>query len=439
VYLNFTVSSAVASAQTSNLLDAFFSVLTPVGATRFNDSQYGFFVARKNDPCENDPCSPASTWGNDIVIGDVPQYVQDSLSIAESSAAIPGVFPQGGEYAFNTGIGTYSVVSTYVSPPTLQNCDHIDGRLQGLGDGDPKINATTGSDCIWYESFTQSWSHVWVDRTVHIAAGDYVVAVYPIVHATGKASVALGSIGGREDFSTQFPLPTSSCDCVENYGDFWYDAVSQDPDKVEPCNGWDDAADRCSTKPNPSNLNPEMLPHVHGPEEAHGPEMQPHAHAPGDEHHDGCGDNVVSPGEQCDDGNTQSCDGCSSSCTFEYCGNGIQECSEACDDGNVASGDGCDHCQPEGQCVPVDQGYYAHCPPIKSFCAQTQGCTWVSGTGAPSAGPPPSGPCPQDCIIWTDGCNDCNCASPGVVGRCTQKPCPPNPPKAECSVFSGQY
>src|SRR5262249_28144837 len=51
----------------------------------------------------------------------------------------------------------------------------------------------------------------------------------------------------------------------------------------------------------------------------------------------GCGDGKVDPGEQCDDGNTQSGDGCSSTCqneVSEACGNGTIDPGETCDDGN---------------------------------------------------------------------------------------------------------
>jgi cysteine-rich repeat protein len=46
-----------------------------------------------------------------------------------------------------------------------------------------------------------------------------------------------------------------------------------------------------------------------------------------------CGNGQTEVSEACDDGNTNSCDGCSSTCKIEACGNGIVECTEACDDG----------------------------------------------------------------------------------------------------------
>lgn len=48
-----------------------------------------------------------------------------------------------------------------------------------------------------------------------------------------------------------------------------------------------------------------------------------------------CGNGVVELGEQCDDGNTNACDGCSSTCRVETCGNGVVECGEQCDDGQA--------------------------------------------------------------------------------------------------------
>ncbi len=44
-----------------------------------------------------------------------------------------------------------------------------------------------------------------------------------------------------------------------------------------------------------------------------------------------CGNGNVEPGETCDDANTQSGDGCSSTCQVEACGNGVLEPGEQCD------------------------------------------------------------------------------------------------------------
>ena len=47
-----------------------------------------------------------------------------------------------------------------------------------------------------------------------------------------------------------------------------------------------------------------------------------------------CGDGIVnSPYEQCDDGNTNSDDGCSSTCDIEFCGDGQLQTGEQCDGG----------------------------------------------------------------------------------------------------------
>lgn len=72
-----------------------------------------------------------------------------------------------------------------------------------------------------------------------------------------------------------------------------------------------------------------------------------------------CGNGQVESGEQCDDGNTQSGDGCSSTCQFEQqepmCGNGAVEFGEQCDDGNTVNNDGCSStCQTETSSASVD-------------------------------------------------------------------------------------
>ncbi len=77
-----------------------------------------------------------------------------------------------------------------------------------------------------------------------------------------------------------------------------------------------------------------------------------------------CNDGILTDFEECEDGNSDSGDGCSSSCVVEpghvctdtipmscsatSCGDGNAEGSEACDDGNGTWGDGCDPlCQLE--------------------------------------------------------------------------------------------
>ena len=81
------------------------------------------------------------------------------------------------------------------------------------------------------------------------------------------------------------------------------------------------------------------------------------------------------PGEQCDDGNTDNCDGCSSTCQWEECGNGVLECGEHCDDGNTANCDGCSStCQLECgngvlECAEdCDDGNTANCDGCSSTC-----------------------------------------------------------------------
>ncbi|HEY4175179.1 MAG TPA: DUF4215 domain-containing protein [Kofleriaceae bacterium] len=66
-----------------------------------------------------------------------------------------------------------------------------------------------------------------------------------------------------------------------------------------------------------------------------------------------CGNGVKEGSEQCDDGNTNSGDGCDSTCRTERsgaCGDGTVDVQyEQCDDGNTVSGDGCDsNCVNEG-------------------------------------------------------------------------------------------
>jgi cysteine-rich repeat protein len=92
-----------------------------------------------------------------------------------------------------------------------------------------------------------------------------------------------------------------------------------------------------------------------------------------------CGNGVVEAGEDCDDGNTNSGDGCSSTCNSEsgwncatpdggkstctpICGDGVLAGGEVCDDGNTAAGDGC---SPDCQ---VETGWECHGVP--SVCTQ---------------------------------------------------------------------
>lgn len=66
-----------------------------------------------------------------------------------------------------------------------------------------------------------------------------------------------------------------------------------------------------------------------------------------------CGNGDVEIGERCDDDNTDSCDGCSSTCRVEECGNGILECGEQCDGGDT-NGTGESRCSDSCQITPSD-------------------------------------------------------------------------------------
>lgn len=54
-----------------------------------------------------------------------------------------------------------------------------------------------------------------------------------------------------------------------------------------------------------------------------------------------CGVGGITGLESCDDGNTNSNDGCSSTCVVESCGDGIVQTAEQCDDTNTTDGDAC--------------------------------------------------------------------------------------------------
>lgn len=66
-----------------------------------------------------------------------------------------------------------------------------------------------------------------------------------------------------------------------------------------------------------------------------------------------CGNGAQEIGERCDDGNTDSCDGCSSTCRVETCGNGVLECGEQCDDGD-ANGTEATRCSASCTIAPPD-------------------------------------------------------------------------------------
>ncbi len=93
-----------------------------------------------------------------------------------------------------------------------------------------------------------------------------------------------------------------------------------------------------------------------------------------------CGNDLITGKEQCDDGNTQSGDGCSSTCQIEdgwacpapgvrciarQCGDGILVGLEQCDDGNTNDGDGC-----SSKCK-LEPGWACTTTNGKSVCHQT--------------------------------------------------------------------
>ncbi|HVU00417.1 MAG TPA: DUF4215 domain-containing protein [Polyangiaceae bacterium] len=129
-----------------------------------------------------------------------------------------------------------------------------------------------------------------------------------------------------------------------------------------------------------------------------------------------CGNGVLQPDEQCDDGNTNSGDGCSSTCQNEIvCGNGSVEGTEQCD------------------------------PPAPGFCSPTcQDVPPVCGDGFVQAGeecdPPVPWACSAECTIQTpcgngllDPGEDCDppntafcgptCAFGGACTTCEEKYC----------------
>jgi fibro-slime domain-containing protein len=136
-----------------------------------------------------------------------------------------------------------------------------------------------------------------------------------------------------------------------------------------------------------------------------------------------CGDGVVAGNEQCDDGNTNSGDGCSSTCAVEtgytcltagapctrlaYCGNGVVDGSDQCDDGNNTSGDGCSatcKLEPGFACVATGS-------PPKSVCHAT-----VCGDGIKEG----FEQCDDGNLIPFDGCSPTCTLEPSCKGgTCT--------------------
>jgi fibro-slime domain-containing protein len=143
-----------------------------------------------------------------------------------------------------------------------------------------------------------------------------------------------------------------------------------------------------------------------------------------------CGDGILAGTEQCDDGNTNSGDGCSSTCTaepgytcptpgsacnkIEFCGDGVVnlDLGEHCDDGNTTSGDGCSAlCQLEPNYV---------CPTPGALCVSTVRC----GDGKVAG----SEQCDDGNAVSGDGCSSTcqveagwQCPTPNV--KCVAKQC----------------
>ena len=123
-----------------------------------------------------------------------------------------------------------------------------------------------------------------------------------------------------------------------------------------------------------------------------------------------CGDGLLQD-EACDDGDTDSGDGCDSSCAVEtgyacagepsdcttICGDGLLAGAETCDDANADAGDGCD-----ASCA-VETGY--ECSGAPSACDPTCGDGIVAGPET----------CDDGDIASGDGCDDACALEPGWV------------------------
>ena len=134
----------------------------------------------------------------------------------------------------------------------------------------------------------------------------------------------------------------------------------------------------------------------------------------------------MTTGEECDDGDTDSCDGCSSTCKIESCGNGRIDCEgfdpgpapifEACDDGNNQSGDTChgDCSRPDNVCgddfvdseEACDEGDVTACDGCSSTC-QTESCGNGMVECIEECDPPSVGGCSADCLRFVPpGCGN---------------------------------
>ncbi len=133
-----------------------------------------------------------------------------------------------------------------------------------------------------------------------------------------------------------------------------------------------------------------------------------------------CGNGVITDKEQCDDGNTQSGDGCDSTCQIEdgwacpapgvhciarQCGDGLVIGLEQCDDGNTADGDGC-----SASCK-LEPGWACTTTSGKSVCHQT-----VCGDGKQEG----FEQCDDGNLIPYDGCSPTCTHEPSCAnGQCT--------------------
>jgi fibro-slime domain-containing protein len=166
-----------------------------------------------------------------------------------------------------------------------------------------------------------------------------------------------------------------------------------------------------------------------------------------------CGNGIIEGTEACDDGNTQSGDGCSSTCTLESgwkcaaadtpctaakCGDGILAGAEQCDDGIVDNAHGCSStCTIEpnavcpaagGACIPMvcgdgkvtgteqcDNGVNDG----KHGCSTT--CQLIPGWVCPLAGTQCSPICGDGLVVGSEQCDEKGDA-PCCTSACTLKP-----------------
>jgi cysteine-rich repeat protein len=143
-----------------------------------------------------------------------------------------------------------------------------------------------------------------------------------------------------------------------------------------------------------------------------------------------CGDGIIQPGEQCDDGNSNSGDGCSSTCQIEpcfACSGAPSLCTplsagaQCPDEGNVCTTDVCDN---SGHCThpPGNRG---------TLCRMPAGACDLAGfcTGSSPVCPNTTKP---DGTACDDGvfCNGADTCSGGVCAQHAGDPCVPG---SECN------